>query len=74
VKIPGIGLVGSLADGVTGGAAQLVRAGANAAAGAADTLQMLASPVVELVVLVTRSCLEKERCMIVPSRKRFSFH
>jgi cation-transporting P-type ATPase I len=58
VKIPGIGLVGNLADGVTGGAAQLVRAGANAAAGAADTLQMLASPVVELVVPVVQSAAQ----------------
>ncbi len=49
MKIPGVpGLVSSLAEGVTGGAAQVVRAGLNAATGAAGTVQMLASPVVEL--------------------------
>ena len=55
MKIPGVGLVGSLADGVTGGAAQVVRAGAQAAAGAAGTVQMLASPVVELAGPVVQS-------------------
>ncbi|AKN15593.1 cation-transporter ATPase I CtpI [Mycobacterium haemophilum DSM 44634] len=48
MKIPQVtDLVGSVVGGVTGGAAQVVRAGAHAAAGAADTVQMLASPVVE---------------------------
>jgi len=56
MKIPGVpGLVGSLADGVTGGAAQVVRAGVNAAAGAAGTVQMLASPMVELAGPVMQS-------------------
>ena len=58
MRIPGVGLVGSLADGVTGGAAQLVRAGAQAAAGAAGTVQMLASPVVELVGPVVQSAAQ----------------
>ena len=56
MKIPGVpGLVGSLAGGVTGGAAQVVRAGVNTAAGAAGTVQMLASPVVELAGPVMQS-------------------
>jgi cation-transporting P-type ATPase I len=56
MKIPGVGgLVGSLADGVTGTAAQAVRAGAQAAAGAAGTVQMLASPMVELASPVMQS-------------------
>ncbi len=56
MKIPGVpGLVSSLAGGVTGGAAQVVRAGVNAAAGAAGTVQMLASPVVELAGPVVQS-------------------
>ena len=56
MKIPGVpGLVSSLAGGVTGGAAQVVRAGANAATGAAGTVQMLASPVVELAGPVVQS-------------------
>lgn len=56
MKIPGVpGLVGSLAGGVTGGAAQVVRAGVNAASGAAGTVQMLASPMVELAGPVMQS-------------------
>ena len=56
MKIPGVpALVGSLAGGVTGGAAQVVRAGVNAAAGAAGTVQMLASPVMELAGPVMQS-------------------
>jgi cation-transporting ATPase I len=56
MKIPGVpGLVGSLAGGVTGGAAQVVRAGVNAATGAAGTVQMLASPMVELAGPVMQS-------------------
>src|SRR5689334_1303544 len=54
MKIPGVpGFVGSLADGVTGGAAQVVRASVNAAAGAAGTMQMLAGPVVQSVAQST---------------------
>ena len=56
MRIPGVpGLLGSLAGGVTGGAAQVVRAGVNAAAGAAGTVQMLASPMVELASPVVQS-------------------
>jgi cation-transporting ATPase I len=56
MRIPGVpGLVGSLAGGVTGGAAQVVRAGVNAAAEAAGTVQMLASPMVELAGPVMQS-------------------
>jgi cation-transporting P-type ATPase I len=56
MKIPGVpGLVGSLTGGVAGGAAQVVRAGVNVAAGAAGTVQMLASPVVELAGPVMQS-------------------
>ncbi|MGA9674550.1 MAG: hypothetical protein WBR28_04645, partial [Mycobacterium sp.] len=56
MKIPGVpGLVSSLAGGVTGGAAQVVRAGVDAATGAAGTVQMLASPVVELAGPVVQS-------------------
>ncbi|OBF80110.1 HAD family hydrolase [Mycobacterium sp. 852002-51163_SCH5372311] len=51
MKIPGIGLVGSLADGV-------VQAGAQAASGAAGTVQMLASPVVELVGPVAQAAAQ----------------
>lgn len=45
MKIPG---VASVVAGVTGGAAQAVRAGVSSAAGAAGAVQTLASPVVEL--------------------------
>src|ERR1700751_4843423 len=45
MKIPG---VASVVAGVTGGAAQAVRAGISTAAGAAGAVQVLASPVVEL--------------------------
>jgi cation-transporting P-type ATPase I len=56
MKIPGVpGLVSSLAGGVTDGAALVVRAGVNAATGAAGTVQMLASPVVELAGPVVQS-------------------
>ncbi len=55
MKVPGGGLVGSLADGLTGAATQAVRAGVNAAAGAAGTVQMLASPMVELAGPVMQS-------------------
>src|SRR5208337_1930407 len=52
VKIPG---VASVVAGVTGGAAQVVRAGVSTAAGAAGAVQMLASPVVELANPVMQS-------------------
>lgn len=56
MKIPDVAdLVGSVVGGVTGGAVQIVRAGAHAAAGAADTVQMLASPVVEFASPVMQS-------------------
>jgi cation-transporting ATPase I len=56
MRVPGVpGLVGSLAGGVAGGATQVVRAGVNVAAGAAGTVQMLASPVVELAGPVVQS-------------------
>jgi cation-transporting P-type ATPase I len=60
MKIPGVpGFVGSLAGGVTDGAAQVVRAGVrasvDAAAGAMGTVQTLASPVVELAGPVMQS-------------------
>ncbi|MDT5347379.1 MAG: cation-transporting P-type ATPase [Mycobacterium sp.] len=58
MKLPGIGLVGSLADGVTSGAVQVVRAGVHAAAGAAETVQTLASPVAELVGPVVQSAAQ----------------
>ena len=45
MKIPG---VASVVAGVTGGAAQIVRAGVSTAAGAVGAVQLLASPVVEL--------------------------
>ena len=45
MKIPG---VASVVAGVTGGAAQLVRAGVSTAAGAAGAVQLLASPVAEV--------------------------
>ncbi|OBG67504.1 MULTISPECIES: cation-translocating P-type ATPase [unclassified Mycobacterium] len=52
MRIPG---VASVVAGVTDGAAQLVRAGVSTAAGAADALQSLASPVAELAVPVAQS-------------------
>ncbi|MGO9382808.1 MAG: HAD-IC family P-type ATPase [Mycobacterium sp.] len=52
MKIPG---VASVVAGVTGGAAQVVRAGVSTAAGAAGAVQMLASPVVELANPVMQS-------------------
>jgi cation-transporting ATPase I len=52
VKIPG---VTSVVAGVTGGAAQLVRAGVSTAAGAASAVQTLTSPVAELAVPVVQS-------------------
>jgi cation-transporting P-type ATPase I len=52
MKIPG---VASVVAGVTGGAAQVVRAGISTAAGAAGTVQVLASPVVELAGPVVHS-------------------
>jgi cation-transporting ATPase I len=55
MKVPGGGLVGSLADGLTGAATQAVRASVTAAAGAAGTMQMLASPMVELAGPVMQS-------------------
>jgi cation-transporting ATPase I len=55
MKIPGVGLVGSLAVGLTGAAAQAVRSGVQTAAGAAETVQMLASPVLELAGPVMQS-------------------
>ncbi len=52
MKIPG---VASVVAGVTGGAAQVVRAGVSTAADAAGAVQMLASPVVELAGPVVQS-------------------
>ncbi|HUE33546.1 MAG TPA: cation-translocating P-type ATPase [Mycobacterium sp.] len=52
MKIPG---VASVVVGVTGGAAQVVRAGVSTAAGAAGAVQVLASPVVELAGPVVHS-------------------
>ena len=52
MKIPG---VTSVVAGVTGGAAQAVRAGVSTAAGAAGAVQMLASPVAELAGPVVQS-------------------
>lgn len=55
MKIPG---VASVVAGVTGGVGQAVRAGAQGAAGAASTMQMLASPVMELVGPVVQSAAQ----------------
>jgi cation-transporting ATPase I len=52
MRIPG---VASVVAGVTGGAAQVVRAGVTTAAGAAGAVQLLASPVVELAGPVVQS-------------------
>ncbi|GLE53356.1 hypothetical protein ATCCBAA256_29200 [Mycobacterium montefiorense] len=52
MKIPG---VTSVVAGVTGGAAQLVKAGVSTAAGAAGAVQLLASPVAELAGPVVQS-------------------
>src|SRR6516162_4757536 len=52
MKIPG---VSSVVAGVTGGAAQVVRAGVSTATGAVGTVQVLASPVVELAGPVVQS-------------------
>ncbi|MEB3980687.1 cation-translocating P-type ATPase [Mycobacterium sp. 663a-19] len=52
MRIPG---VASVVAGVTGGAAQVLRAGVSTAADAAGTVQMLASPVVELAGPVVHS-------------------
>ncbi|CQD07964.1 cation-transporter ATPase I CtpI [Mycobacterium europaeum] len=52
MRIPG---VASVVAGMTDGAAQVVRAGMSTAAGAADALQNLASPVAELAVPVVQS-------------------
>ncbi|HTY30808.1 cation-translocating P-type ATPase [Mycobacterium sp.] len=52
MKIPG---VASVVAGVTGGAAQAVRAGVSTAADAAGAVQMLAGPVVELAGPVVQS-------------------
>ncbi|GBG37799.1 cation-translocating P-type ATPase [Mycobacterium montefiorense] len=52
MKIPG---VTSVVAGVTGGAAQLVKAGMSTAAGAAGAVQLLASPVAELAGPVVQS-------------------
>ncbi|OBG99714.1 HAD family hydrolase [Mycobacterium sp. E2699] len=52
MRIPG---VAGVVAGVTGGAAQVVRAGVSTAAGAAGAVQMLASPVVELAGPVVQS-------------------
>src|ERR1700739_1421753 len=52
MKVPG---VASVVAGVTGGAAQAVRAGVSTAAGAAGALQVLANPVVELAGPVVHS-------------------
>ncbi len=55
MKIPG---VTSIVAGVTGGAAQVARAGVSTAAGAAGAVQLLASPVVELVGPVVQSAAQ----------------
>src|ERR1700739_4040584 len=55
MKIPG---VASVVAGVTGGAAQAVRAGVSTAAGAAGAVQLLASPVVELAGPVLQSAAD----------------
>ncbi|WP_445162665.1 HAD-IC family P-type ATPase [Mycobacterium sp. Dal123C01] len=52
MKIPG---VTSVVAGVTGGAAQIMKAGVSTAAGAAGAVQLLASPVVELAGPVVQS-------------------
>ncbi|MBW0014397.1 HAD-IC family P-type ATPase, partial [Mycobacterium sp.] len=52
MRVPG---VASIVAGVTGGAAQAVRAGVSTAAGAAGAVQLLASPVVELAGPVVQS-------------------
>ncbi len=52
MKIPG---VTSVVAGVTGGAAQIVKAGVSTAAGAAGAMQLLASPMVELAGPVVQS-------------------
>ncbi|WP_260743080.1 cation-translocating P-type ATPase [Mycobacterium sp. SMC-2] len=52
MRIPG---VASVVAGMTDGAAQVVRAGVSSAAGAAEALQTLASPVAELAVPVVQS-------------------
>ncbi len=52
MRIPG---VASVVAGVTGGAAQVVRAGVSTAAGAAGAVQLLASPVVDLAGPVVQS-------------------
>src|SRR5271168_5520610 len=52
MKIPG---VSSVVAGVTGGAAQIIRAGVSTAAGAAGAVQLLASPVAELAGPVVQS-------------------
>ncbi|SPM39306.1 CtpI [Mycobacterium numidiamassiliense] len=52
MKIPG---VSSVVAGVTGGAAQIVRAGVSTAAGAAGAVQLLAGPVGELAGPVVQS-------------------
>src|ERR1700758_227740 len=52
MKIPG---VASVVAGVTGGAAQVARAGVSTAAGAAGAVQVLASPMVELAGPVVQS-------------------
>ena len=52
MKIPG---VSSVVAGVTGGAAQIIRAGVSTAAGAAGAVQLLASPVVELAGPIAQS-------------------
>ncbi|CAM4310575.1 Calcium-transporting ATPase [Mycobacterium basiliense] len=59
MRIPGLaGPVANLVAGVTGGAAQAVRAGVQTAAGAASALQVLASPVVELAGPVAQSAAQ----------------
>ncbi|WP_293346798.1 cation-translocating P-type ATPase [Mycobacterium sp.] len=55
MKIPG---VSSVVAGLTGGAAQVVRAGVTTAAGAAGALQTLTSPVTELAGPVVQSVAE----------------
>jgi cation-transporting ATPase I len=58
MKIPG---VASVVVGVTGGAAQVVRAGVSTAAGAAGAVQTLAGPVFELAGPVVQSMAQSTR-------------
>src|SRR5271166_810332 len=65
MKIPGLSSpVANLVAGVTGGAAQVVRAGVQTAAGAAGAVAVLASPVAELVGPVVQSAAQSTGRML----------